>query len=179
MPRIPSGFIPLRTLNKKCRMHFLFPLRATCPIDLINTDFMTLRTSGERNSIFNYLMSQDQRFALLKIIQGTEFGNHWAASQSASQPLILAEITICSQLYDKRIHLACKHPRKTILTTHKRHPLNSIEQSSSWDANSYSASKEIFRLLWNTKLLYRVYNSSPRVPILSQLNPVSLLACQK
>jgi len=40
-------------------------------------------------------------------------------------------------------------------------PLNSIEQSLSWETDSHSASHEISRLLWNPNIHYRFYNSPP------------------
>jgi hypothetical protein len=48
---------------------------------------------------------------------------------------------------------------------------NLMEQNASWP-NYHSASQEIPLLSWKPNVHYRVHNSPPMVPILSQINPV-------
>ena len=43
---------------------------------------------------------------------------------------------------------------------------------SFWEANRFSGCQEIPRILWNPPVHYPIYNCRPRVPILSQFNPV-------
>jgi len=47
-----------------------------------------------------------------------------------------------------------------------------MKQSPSGKANRFSASQELPRILGNSKAHYRIHNSPPPLPILSQLDPV-------
>ena len=68
---------------------------------------------------------------------------------------------ICMTRNSRQVNSHC-----TSLLTH------SMQQSPSWEANWFSASQEIPRILLKPKVHYRIYKCPPPVPILSQLDPV-------
>ena len=47
-----------------------------------------------------------------------------------------------------------------------------MEQSSSWEANWFSATQDIPRILWNPNVHYRIHKCPSPVPILSNTDPV-------
>jgi hypothetical protein len=49
---------------------------------------------------------------------------------------------------------------------------NFMNQSPSWEANRFSGTQEIPRILWDPKVHYRIHNSLPPVLILSKIDAV-------
>jgi hypothetical protein len=90
-------------------------------------------------------------------------------TEAACFPLAsICKIIRChiSDSSDSIIYFICLLYLFTYLLTY------SMEQSPSWEADRFAASKEISRILWNPKVHCHIHKCPPSVPVLSQIDPV-------
>ena len=119
-----------------------------------------------RSEAHTFLFIKSSLFLLVtyetKQLASSEIKNAWNYISTGRILSFLLHRTVpnSSQMYMRKVSTTITH---------------SMEQSPSWEANWFSASQEIPRILWNARVHYRSHKRPPTVPILSQLDPVHTL----
>ena len=148
---------------KNAGYYSVYCVNIPCLVQTTFLKFATLPSSVECCHIARYVF---HRFDV------SNAGNDWCRSRNnLITGLMLAPNILYSPFYTTgTVQVCCCYNSPCVTFTYLL--IHSMEQSPSWEANRFSASQEIPRILWNPKVHYRIHKCLPPVPILCQLDPV-------